>query len=56
MKTILQIIIGMTLLITGISLILVWWPEIIIVFKGVAGATLAVVGLIILYMAGSKKK
>ena len=56
MKTILQIIIGITLLITGISLILAWWPAVVIIFKGVSGATLAIVGLILLYLAGSKGK
>ena len=56
MKTTLQITIGIVMLLTGISLVLAWWPSVVVIFKGVFGGTLAIVGLIILYLAGANKK
>jgi hypothetical protein len=41
---------GGVLLITGITLILVWWPHVVHIFKGTLGFGAALAGLFILYM------
>ncbi len=43
------------LLITGVTLILVWWQDLVIIFRGVIGFIIALAGLFILYLAGQKK-
>ena len=44
------------MLISGVTLVLAWWPDVVVIFKGVTGTALAIVGLIILYLAGARKK
>ena len=56
MKNILLAIIGIAMLVTGITFVLVWWPSVVAVFQGVFGGTLAVLGLIVIYLATSKTK
>lgn len=49
-------LIGGFLLILGVGLILLWWEEVAILFKGAVGVGLALVGLLILYIASQKIK
>ncbi|GEM_PF-1643277 len=41
--------IGFFILILGVGLILLWWPEMVNLFKGATGIILALTGLIVLY-------
>jgi len=41
--------VGFFILILGVGLILLWWPEAVNLFKGAAGIILALAGLIVLY-------
>jgi len=41
---------GGAVLVLGITLILVWWPDVVSFFKGLIGMTLSVGGLLLLYM------
>lgn len=50
-KKILLPILGLVLLIAGIVLILKWWAFLAIVFKGVSGIALALVGMLVLFLA-----
>ncbi len=43
-------IVGISCLVLGITLVLSWWPLVVVFFKGVLGMTLAVIGLIILML------
>ena len=49
-KTVFLIICGVGFLILGITLVLVWWEDVVGLFKGAIGMALAVLGLIILYL------
>ena len=40
---------GGLLLIVGITLTLAWWQDVVILFKGCVGVTIALIGLLILY-------
>lgn len=40
---------GFCILILGVGLILIWWPEVVNLFKGATGIILALTGLIVLY-------
>ena len=42
-------VLGFIILIAGIILILAWWPDLVIVFKGTIGFILALAGLLMLY-------
>jgi len=48
LKNFVLFLIGAIILVTGISLILLWWPQVVIVFQGAIGIILALVGLIAL--------
>lgn len=50
-KGLIYFTLGAFILISGIALILLWWPQVINLFKGIVGMILALVGLIILYVA-----
>ena len=50
-KNLLFFILGGFILIVGITMILVYWPDVVILFKGAVGIVLALTGLIILSMA-----
>ena len=43
-------LIGGILLIAGITVILVWWQEVVVLFRGAFGMLLALGGLFLLYM------
>jgi uncharacterized membrane protein len=45
-----SILVGSVLLITGIAMILAWWPHVVHIFKGILGFVVALAGLLILYM------
>ena len=53
-KNILLACVGIVLLLTGITLVLREWASLIIVFKGIVGGTLAVVGLFMLFLVSGK--
>lgn len=42
-------VIGLVLLISGVTLILSWWPALIVFLKGIIGIILALSGMGILY-------
>ena len=42
---------GALVLILGIALILSWWTYVVVVFRGIVGIGLALIGLLLLYMA-----
>lgn len=42
-------VIGLACVIAGVTLILMWWPELVILFKGCAGFAIALAGMFILY-------
>lgn len=50
-KHIIIVIAGVCALILGIALILLWWPQVVNLFKGGIGMILALAGLVILYLA-----
>ena len=45
---------GVICLLTGITLVLREWASLVIVFKGIVGGTLAVVGLFMLFLVSGK--
>jgi len=51
MKKTLLLIFGSLALIGGVALVLFWWKAVALLFKGVVGMILAVVGLVMLVMA-----
>ncbi len=42
-------VLGWGLLIVGITLVLVWWSEVVQLFKGGMGIGLALIGMLVLY-------
>jgi uncharacterized membrane protein len=42
-------VIGVALLVLGVTLILAWWDDLIILFRGGMGFVLALIGLFVLY-------
>ena len=44
------VVCGTGMLITGITLVLVWWPQVVNLFKGFVPMALAVGGLVVLYL------
>lgn len=44
------VVLGAGMLVAGITLVLVWWPYVLALFKGVIGMVLAVAGLVALYL------
>lgn len=42
---------GFFLMVAGITLVLLWWKDVMTVFRGFAGIVLALVGLLILYLS-----
>ncbi|MDP8212269.1 MAG: hypothetical protein P9X22_03130 [Candidatus Zapsychrus exili] len=53
-KKFLMFLIGNLILIFGITLVLVWWKDVILLFKGSIGMILALAGLLMLYIMGQK--
>jgi len=49
-KKFLLFVAGAGLLVLGIVLVLVWWPQVVTLFRGVAGMSLAVIGMLILFL------
>ena len=48
-KKFLMFLIGFFILILGITLILAWWEDVVVLFKGAIGMILALGGLLALY-------
>ncbi len=55
MKRSILFVLGFAVTIAGMTLVLRDWPSVVIVFKGVSGAALAVAGLVMLFAVGLKK-
>ncbi len=43
-------VVGVIALVVGLTLVLVWWPDVMVLFRGILGIVLAVAGLFILYI------
>lgn len=48
-KRFLMFLVGFFILILGVTLILAWWKDVVILFKGAIGMMLALGGLLALY-------
>ncbi len=55
-KRFIAMLAGTFLLIAGATLILTWWLEVVILFRGMVGIVLAIAGLVILYFLTTAKK
>ena len=42
-------VLGIVCLVSGIALILFWWPDVVSLFRGASGMMLALSGLLMLY-------
>lgn len=42
-------LLGSLVLVLGITLVLAWWRDVVVLFRGVAGIGLALAGLLVLY-------
>jgi len=51
-KKIILFLAGFVILILGISLVLFWWKDVVIFFRGILGMVIALSGLVILYFSG----
>ncbi len=49
-KNIILFFIGAMVLLVGITLVLLWWEDVVRIFRGVVGIVLALVGLFMLYL------
>ena len=50
MKKILLFLGGMACLVLGLAMVLKWWPEVALLFRGVGGMAVAFIGIIMLYL------
>jgi hypothetical protein len=48
-KTFIRFLVGVVVLLGGVTLILAWWPDVVSLFRGFLGIALALAGLLILY-------
>lgn len=48
-KKFIMFVLGSFILVLGITLTLVWWDEMLMLFKGMSGFVLALAGLVLLY-------
>ena len=48
-------LVGIVILVLGITFILIGWSDVISFFRGIIGITLAIAGLVVLYLLGGKK-
>jgi len=48
-KTFLMLLLGLFILILGVTFILVWWEDVVSLVRGVFGFALALGGLLVLY-------
>ncbi|HPN88581.1 MAG TPA: hypothetical protein PLH56_04505 [Candidatus Omnitrophota bacterium] len=46
---------GIVVLILGIMLILTWWHDVVILFRGAIGMILSLAGMLILYILSQQK-
>lgn len=44
-----RLAVGIVLLVIGVTLILAWWPQIVMVFRAALALALALAGLVVLY-------
>ncbi len=45
-----RFLVGMLVLIAGLALVLLWWNDVMVVFRGFIGVLLALGGVLILYL------
>lgn len=50
----LYVLSGALMLVVGVTLVLLWWPDVVSIFRGVFGTVLAIAGLAVLYFQGKK--
>jgi hypothetical protein len=50
-KQFITILLGVVLLVVGITLTLKWWADVVVLFRGVIGVALAFAGMLVLYLA-----
>jgi len=48
-KRTVRILVGIVALVGGVTLVLLWWPQVVDLFKGFLGMALALTGMLILY-------
>ena len=48
-KTFLKALLGVVILIVGITMILAWWPQVVALFQGFLGLAFAIAGMLVLY-------
>jgi len=48
-KKFIRLLTGIVVLLAGVTLILVWWPDVAALFRGFIGMALALAGLLVLY-------
>ena len=48
-KKFLKVLLGIAILIVGITLILAWWPQVVAFFQGFLGIAFAIGGMLVLY-------
>jgi hypothetical protein len=54
LKKLILYLLGSFILVAGISLILLWWRDVVILFRGIFGMVLALAGLLALYSLKAK--
>jgi hypothetical protein len=48
-KKFIRFLIGVFVLLAGVTMILAWWPDVVSLFRGFLGIVLAIAGLLVLY-------
>ena len=48
-KTFLKALLGVVILIVGVTMILAWWPQVVALFQGFLGLAFAIAGMLVLY-------
>lgn len=46
--------VGWAMVVIGVALILLWWPQVVQLFKATVGIILAIAGLLVLYIQKQK--
>lgn len=46
---------GSFILVLGVALVLVWWQDVAVLFRGAIGMTLALAGMLVLYSLNNDK-
>ncbi len=54
MKRLIFALIGSFILVLGVTLVLAWWTDVVVLFRGGIGMVLALAGMLILYSLNQK--